>query len=82
MEFLKSISEIGLAWVAGTVLIMIVCYIITKFTKRLADSESELWDMCVKYPNDEDLGREIRKHAWEKREADKKHLSTHLSMNI
>jgi hypothetical protein len=57
-----------LTWSAVSIITCVAVWVILKILKSLANDESYIWDMCMKYPNDEELGKKIRKDAWLKRE--------------
>ena len=70
-SFSTTLPSILILWSLATIVTCFAIWLIIKTIKRFADDESYIWDMCLKYPNDADLGKNIRKNAWKNRQDEK-----------
>lgn len=67
-EIFEPPQTLLLTWAMVSIITCAAIWLILKILKSLANDEAYIWDMCMKYPNDKDLGKKIRKDAWLKRE--------------
>jgi hypothetical protein len=70
-----------LTWASVSIITCVAIWVILKILDSLANIDSYIWEMCMKYPNDEELGRQIRKDAWYKKEKNEFLKNEFLSNN-